>query len=157
MKDDQTRAWDLMSAIDYCMLVTQAGDGLHARPMSSIVKPDEGKIYFLSDASSTKDEEIANNPDILLAYSNGSSKFVSAMASASASHDRALIDRLWNPGAQAFWPKGPSDPSVIAIIAVPTHAQFWDGSNAAVSTVRFAIALMTGTKPDPGETAKVVL
>lgn len=106
--DDQTRAWDLMKAIDYCMLVTHAGGSMHARPMSSIVKPDEGKIYFLSDARAAKDEEITANPDILLAYSDGKTKFVSALASATVINDRALVERLWNPGAQAFWPNGPS-------------------------------------------------
>ena len=75
-----------------------------SRPMSSIVKPEEGKIYFLSDQRTAKDDEIAARPEVLLAYGNGASQFVSTRAHAVLSSDRALIKRLWNPGAQAFWP-----------------------------------------------------
>lgn len=151
----QTRAWELMKKLDFCMLVTHAEGGLHARPMSSIVKPDEGKIYFLSDARAAKDEEIASNPDILLTYGDGSSEYVATTASASISNDRALIARLWNAGSQAFWPNGPEDPNVIAIVATPVRAEYWGGS--ALSSVKFAFALLTGTKPDMGENAKVSL
>jgi general stress protein 26 len=151
----QTRAWQLMKKLDFCMLVTHASGGLHARPMSSIVKPDVGKIYFLSDVRSAKDEEIASNPDVLLAYGNGSSQFVSTSAQASISNDRGLIRELWNPGAQAFWPNGPEDPNVIAIVATPVRAEYWEGS--ALSSVKFVFAMLTGTKPDMGENAKVRL
>ena len=94
--EDQTRVWDMMNDLDYCMLVTQTTTGLRSRPMSSIVKHEEGKIYFLSDTSGAKDDEIAKNPQILLAYSNGSNKFVSATATGHHQHrprtDQAALE-----------------------------------------------------------------
>jgi general stress protein 26 len=155
--EDQTRVWDLMNDLDYCMLVTQTTNGLRSRPMSSIVKHDEGKIYFLSDTNGAKDDEIAQNPQILLAYANGSNKFVSTTATATISSDRELIKRLWNPGAQAFWPEGPDASNIVVIVAQPTGAEYWDGSNALVSTVKFAMAIVTGTKPAMGDSEKVIL
>jgi general stress protein 26 len=147
----------MMRKIDYCMLVTNAGGRMRSRPMSSIVKQDEGYVYFLSDARTAKDDEIARDSQILLAYSNGSSQFVSAEATAQLSKDRALIKRLWNPGAQAFWPSGPDDHNIVAIIARPANAEFWDGPGSVVSSVKFAYALITGTAPDMGENSKVTL
>ncbi len=47
-------------------------------------------------------------------------------AQASVSRDRGLIARLWNPGAQAFWPEGPEGSDVAVITAVPERAEFWD-------------------------------
>lgn len=157
MPADQDQAWAMMSEIDFCMFVTTSATKIRSRPMSSIVKKDEGCIYFLTDARAAKDDEIANNPNILLAYSDGASQFVSVEAKAELSSDRALIKRLWNPGAQAFWPSGPDDINIIAIVARPSFAEFWDGPGNVVSTVKFVYALVSGTKPDMGQNSKVNL
>lgn len=157
MSDDQARAWQMMAELDFCMLVTKPANGLRGRPMSSIVKEDEGKIYFLSDVHGAKDEEIAKDPHILLCYGDGKSKFVSTAAAATLKTDRALVERLWNPGAQAFWPKGPSDANVVVIEAIPTQAEYWDGAGTIVSSVKFAFAVLTGTTPTMGDNAKVGL
>ena len=155
MPTDQDRVWDMMDEIDFCMFVTNASGRLRSRPMSSIIKRDEGYVYFLANARDAKDEEIASDPKILLAYSNGSSQFVSAEGTARISADRVLVKRLWNPGAQAFWPAGPDNPDIIAIIVRPSTAEYWDGPGTVVSSVKFAYALMTGATPAMGENAKV--
>lgn len=157
MENERARAWALMKDLDFCMLVTQPAAGMRARPMSSIVKQDEGRIYFLTDATAAKDEEIVANRNILLAYGDGKAKFVSTRATAMISNDRALVRRLWNPGAQAFWPQGPEDPMIVTIVATPSDAQYWDGPGAVLRAVRFAAALATGRSADMGEEAKVKL
>jgi general stress protein 26 len=157
MDDNVSRVWTMMAKLDYCMLVTKGAKGLSARPMSSIVKANEGKVYFLADAQGAKDDEIVAQPDALLAYSNGSSQFISTRAKAEISNDRALIKRLWNPGAQAFWRKGPDDLNVIAIVTTPESAELWDSSGGVVGSVKMAIALLTGSVPSLGENSKVRL
>jgi hypothetical protein len=47
--------------------------------------------------------------------------------------------------------------SIIAIAIDPHEAEFWEGSGKIVSTVKFAYALATGTRPDLGEQRKVGL
>ena len=157
MTDTRTRVWQMMAELDFCMLVTNSLAGLRGRPMSSIVKPEEGKIYFLSDQRTAKDDEIAARPEVLLAYGNGASQFVSTRAHAVLSSDRALIKRLWNPGAQAFWPEGPDGANVIAIVATPASAEYWDGNGGVLGSVKMAFALLTGTTPDLGDNSKVSL
>lgn len=157
MTDDAARAWSLAKDIGTCMLVTHATHGLHSRPMSSIVQQDESKIRFLADAKAGKDDEIKANPDVLLAYSNGSNKHVSIKGPATISTDRALIKRLWNPGAQAFFPAGPDAADVVVIEVSPTGAEYWDGDNSVVSAVKFAAALATGSTPKLGDSAKTNL
>lgn len=154
---DADRAWALARDIGTCMLVTRATQGFHSRPMSSLVDQDAGKIRFLADAKAGKDDEIKSNPDVLLAYSNGSNKHVSIKGPATISTDRALIKRLWSPGAQAFFPEGPDGADVVVIEVSPTGAEYWDGNNAVVSVVKFAAALATGTKPALGDSAKTNL
>lgn len=154
---DSDRVWDLMKKIDFCMLVTHVGKGLRSRPMSTIVEKEERCIYMLTHMAEMKDDEIAENPNVLLNYVNGSDTFVSVSGKATLTNDRMLVKRLWSPGAQAFWPQGPDDPEIWAIRVSPGTAEYWEGDNKVVSTVKFAIALATGTSPHPGENKKVML
>jgi general stress protein 26 len=74
---DIQRACDLMKKVGFAMLVTRDGDGLRARPMSAYLERDENTIYFLTDARRHKDEEIARDPRVNLAFGDpGSQKYV---------------------------------------------------------------------------------
>lgn len=157
MTPDARRAWDMMKELDYCFLVSRTGEGMRSRPMSSIVMPDEDMIFFLSNATAEQLKDIAADPAIHLNYGNGSSTFVSTAATATASKDRALIKRLWNPGAQAFWPEGPEQSDVTVICAAPHAAEFWDGPSGAVSLAKMAVSFVTGSAPDMGDNKKVSL
>lgn len=157
MTHDQDRAWSLMAKVDFCMLVTRTGAGMRGRPMSSVVKPEEGRIYFLAHVSAIKDDEIAADPNILLAYGDGKSTFVSARCTAIVRADRELVRRLWSTGAQAFWPQGPEDPDLIVIEATPRDAEMWESPNALARAVNFAVALATGTEARMGTDTKVAL
>lgn len=151
---DVQRVWDMIADIDICMFVTRTAAGMHGRPMSSIPKKDEGVVYFLTAKSTIKDDEIAADDRVHLGYSKGQ-QHLSVAGTASLLDNRALIERLWNPGAQAFWPNGPQDPDIIAIAVRPDGAEYWDGPNALVAGVRIAMALVRGTTPDMGENEKV--
>ena len=157
MTGDVDFVWETMKKLDYCMFVTMPGGRARARPMSSIVERESDAVYFLTDAGTAKDDEIEANPNVLLAYSNGASQFVSTAGSARLSTDRALIRRLWNPGAQAFWPDGPDNPDIVAIVVTPTQAEFWNGPSFIVGGAKMLFAALTGGKPDLGENRKVAL
>ncbi len=156
MTDKTERAWELMRKLDYCMLVSDGPSGLRSRPMSSIVKPEEGAVFFLSNATADQVAEIEANPQVLLAYGDGKT-FVSAIGEAGLSRDRSLIARLWNSGAQAFWPEGPERSDVVVISVAPSAAEYWEGDNALVSVAKMATAIATRSTPDLGDNAKVRL
>lgn len=157
MTDDADKVWKMAKDMDICMLVTYAARGLHSRPMSSVVDKEAGKIRFLADKGAGKDDEIKANPDVLLAYSNGSNKHVSIKGKATLTADRALIKKIWSPGAQAFFPGGPDSPEVICIEVTPTGAEYWDGDNTVLSAVKFVTALATGSEAEPGASSKTRL
>lgn len=157
MSGDADKVWKMAKDMDICMLVTYAERGLHSRPMSSVVDKEAGKIRFLADKGAGKDDEIKANSDVLLAYSNGSNTHVSIKGKATLTADRALIKKIWSPGAQAFFPDGPESPKVICIEVTPTGAEYWDGDNAVVAAVKFAAALATGSETEPGTSAKTRL
>jgi len=67
---DSDRVWELMEKISICMLTTHDGEKLRSRPMAAFVRHDENAVYFLGDAHHHKDEEIARNPNVGLAFAD---------------------------------------------------------------------------------------
>jgi general stress protein 26 len=154
MTDHAQRTFELMHDMDFCMLVTHGSSGFRARPMSAIVNVEEQIIHMLTDVTSSKDEEIQKNPDILLTFSNGRSLNVALRGKAEVKNDRSLIKQLWNVGAKAFWPQGPDDPSILALEITPLSGEYWEGNNALVGAFKFAAAIATGTQVDAGTNAR---
>lgn len=154
---DTDRAWDLMKKIGFAMLVTHDGDKLRARPMSAYVEREENAIYFLTDARRHKDEEIARNPGVNLAFANASDqKYVSVTGTAVVSNDRAKIKQLFSTPAKAWW-NSAEDPNIRVLKITPDDAEFWDSPGPVISYVKMAAAVVTGSRPDVGDNRKVAM
>lgn len=72
--DDAMRVWELIDKIGFCMLTTRSSDDLRARPMSAYTAQIENAIYFLTDVSSHKDDEIVRWPNVCLAFADTKDK-----------------------------------------------------------------------------------
>jgi general stress protein 26 len=149
------RAWELMKKIGFAMLVTRDGDKLRSRPMSAYLEKDNNAIFFLTDARKHKDDEIAKNPQINLAFADaGSQKYVSVTGTAAVSNDRAKIRELFTTPAKAWWSSA-DDPNIRVLKFTPDDAEFWDSPGTVISYVKMAAAAATGTRPEIGENRKV--
>ena len=156
-ENDVDRVWNLMDKITHCMLSTRDGDDIRARPMAAHFVRDENAIYFLADANSAKDEDIARDPHVGLAFADaGSQKFVSVSGSAEVSNDRAKIKELWSTWAKAWW-SGPEDPAIRLLKVTPKDAQYWDNPGTVMSYVKMLAATVSSTRPTVGDNAKVTL
>jgi len=154
---DQDRVWELMKKIGFAMLVTRDGSKLRARPMSAYIERGENTIYFLTDARRHKDEEIARDPNVNLAFADtGGQKYVSLTGTAAISNDRAKIRELFSTPAKAWWDSA-EDPNIRVLKITPDDAEFWDSPGTVVSYVKMAAAAMTGSRPDLGDNRKVAL
>ena len=151
------KLWQLVETFQAAMLVTRAQTGaLDARPMSPIIKDDEGLIYILTETQSETVRSLRSDPVALLSFCDGK-QYVSMSGHADVTEDRALIERLWNPGAQAFWPEGPAKPRLSAVIFRPESGQYWKSDNAVSTAIQLAAAAVTGRPPNPGEHGAVKL
>ena len=134
--DDATKTWDLVEKIGFCMLTTQTGRDLRARPMAAYVERMENAVYFLTDVESHKDDEIARSPNVCLAFADPKGqKYVSLSGTAEVLNDRARIKELWGTPAKAWW----------------------DSPGPIISYVKMAAAAVSNAKPDMGDNAKVKL
>lgn len=155
--DDATKTWDLVERIGFCMLTTQTGRDLRARPMAAYVERMENAVYFLTDVESHKDDEIARSPNVCLAFADPKGqKYVSLSGTAEVLNDRARIKELWGTPAKAWW-DSPDDPSIRILKVTPSFAEYWDSPGTIISYVKMAAAAVSNAKPDMGDNAKVKL
>lgn len=153
--DDNTKVWDLAEKIGFCMLTTQSGRDLRARPMAAYAERIDNAFYFLTDVASHKDDEIARHPEVCLAFADSKGqKYVSISGTAEIQNDREKIHELWATPAKAWWDNA-EDPSIRILKVTPTFAEFWDSPGTIVSYIKMAAAAVSHTRPDMGDTAKV--
>jgi general stress protein 26 len=155
MTDENTeRVWTLIEKISFCMLATWSGSEIHARPMSSIVRPAENAVFFLTDVAHHKDDEIEKCPTVTLVFSDpGAQKYVSLIGQAELSNDRENIKQLWSIPAKAWW-QSPEDESIRVLKVTPQAAEYWDSPGTVVSYVKMALAAVTDTRPELGDNRK---
>lgn len=157
MAYDTEKAWKFIGKFRAPMFVTQAADGPRARPMNAIMKPEEGAVWFLSEASSEKDQEARAEPRVNLVFSDGGQNHASVQGTATEVRDRETVKRLWNAGAQAWWPQGPDDPNIVAIRVDVDSAEIWDGDPSVVAFAKMGVAIATKSVPDAGDHVKTTL
>jgi len=149
--DKSETFWKMVDDFSTCMVVTQDGGKLRARPMAPRVSKERRQILFLTEKSSHKVEEIEAKPEIALTFSKHG-EYVSASGRASISTSRALVESLWDEEAEAWMPKGKDDPSVVVLVVDPDEAEIWDvTSNKVKQAFEFAKAYL-GDKDRPDTT-----
>jgi general stress protein 26 len=153
------RVWDIIEKVGVAMLTTQFPGGLRARPLEARPNRGSGIIWFLTDARSGKDEEVAAAPDIGLVFIDAGDKaYLSVTGRADILRDPARAAEIWKSTDQVWWPGGPDDPTLRLLRVEPRTAELWDGpSSAVVTAFEFAKAQLTGRKPNLGENRKVTV
>ena len=147
--------WDLAKSIDICMFVTWDGSAQRARPLSARPNRDEGRIYFLVDASGAKDDQIERFPIVTLAFAdNHAHDYVVITGKAIVSSDRAKIAEIWTSFDKAWWDSA-EDPSIRLITVEPGDAELWKGPNRVIAGAKMLASAVTGAKPDFGDNVKV--
>ncbi|GLK78884.1 pyridoxamine 5'-phosphate oxidase family protein [Methylopila turkensis] len=156
---DVDRVYDLAEDIGVCMLTSKAGAALRARPMHAKIDRDAGAVTFLTDVRHHKDDEIAADPEVCLAFAKpGSQNYVSISGVAEVLNDRAAIKARFSEMAKLWFPEGPEDPNVRLLVVRPTAAEFWDGkTNPIAVAFQMAKARLSDERPDLGDNRKVAM
>jgi general stress protein 26 len=154
-EDAADAIWDLVKSIDFCMFVTWDGERQRARPLSARPRRDEGRIYFLTDVSGAKDDQIERFPKVALAFADiRAHDYVAITGTARVSDDRARIAELWTGADRAWWDSA-DDPAIRLIAVEPEDAELWKGANRLVAGAKLLAAAVTGAKVDFGANVKV--
>jgi general stress protein 26 len=152
------RVWDIIEQVGVCMLTTHFDGGLRARPLEARPERDAGLIWFVTDARSHKDDEIAGTPDVGLIFIDHKDKaYLSITGRAEVLRDPGKAEQIWKK-TDAVWWSGPDDANVRVVKVTPCTAELWDGpASRAVAAFEFAKAMATGAEPNLGENRKVTV
>src|SRR6185312_8156743 len=66
--DNIDRVWEIIEKVGVCMLTTRSADGLRARALEARPDRDAGLIFFVTDISSGKEDEIRASPEVGLVF-----------------------------------------------------------------------------------------
>jgi len=140
------------------MLTTVDADGaLVSRPMGVQDVEFDGDLWFFTSLDSHKVAEIAGGSAANASFA-GSSTWLSLAGTAEVVRDRAKIDELWGPVAEAWFPDGPSTPDLALIRLRAQSAEYWDSPGGRLATaISLVKAKVTGQAYDGGENASVEL
>lgn len=156
-EDERGKVWELAEKIGFCMLATQTGYTLRARPMAAYTEVIENAFYFLTDVNSHKDDEIAQQLNVCLAFADPKNqKYVSISGTAEVLNDREKIRDLWATPAKAWW-ENPDDPSIRVLKVTPEFAEYWDSPGTIISYIKMAAAAVSSARPEMGENAKITM
>jgi general stress protein 26 len=155
------RVWELVEKIGVCMLTTQSGDSLHARPIEARADASDkaaGLIYVVTDMRSPKADEIAARPAVVLTFVDQSENaYLSITGRAKVLRDMAKTRELWRK-TDAMWWSGYDDPNVCLLRIDAMTAELWDGpASKAVFVWEFLKARVTGAEPELGQNRKVTV
>lgn len=149
----------LIDGLRVGMLTTVGAQGaLRSRPMTTLKMDAEPALWFLTSISSAKVNEMDQAGEVVLAYSDGRSDFVSVTGASQLVRDRAVIEELWTPLAKVWYPKGVEDADLAALKIQIHLAEYWDGPDSKLEQL-FVLAkvLLTGHVDDLGENEKLGL
>jgi general stress protein 26 len=129
------RAVEIAQDARFCMVTSTAGDGaLHARPMTPQQVTDDLEAWFFISRSSEQAEDVATRPRVNLSF-DGSSDWLSVAGSATLVDDRRLVEEMWNPVVEAWFPDGPQDPDVVLLRVDAESAEYWKAPGGRVASL----------------------
>jgi len=154
-QDDIARVWDIIEKNSVGMLTTQFDGGLRARPVDARPDREAGAIFFVTDARSHKEDEIAAKPDVCFSVTIATDNvYLSITGRATVTRDPAKTAKIWKKSDELWW-SGPDDPNARVLTVAPITAELWDGpSNSLAVAYEFAKATIAGAEPNLGENRK---
>jgi general stress protein 26 len=150
---------ELIKEVRIAMLTTIGTDGkLHSRPMATQETPFAGELLFLTSAESGKVDDIREDQEVNVTYSDAKHTYVAMTGHAVISNDRALITALWSPMYKAWFPEGANDPSIRVLRVQVKQAEYWaNSSSAIVRNFEILARAATGGKTPVGDHARITL
>lgn len=153
------RIWTTIKSLHVAMLTTQEDDRLVSRPMASLARPEDGKIYFITHLQTGKVGEIGGSAPVNIAYADPhTNTYVSVAGTAHTSQNREKLRELWGFYAEAWLPQGPDDEDTALIEVDPEEAKLWDGTRSSlIQTIKMLKGVVTQSPPSGGRVEQVTM
>jgi general stress protein 26 len=150
---------DIVHGARTALLTTVSEDGsLHARPLAVQDKTFHHTLRFLVQDGSEKVADIARNPQVNVAIESQGG-YLSIAGTATVSRDESVVDELWSPFAEAWFPDGRDDTSIRLLTVEGDSVEYWTQDSGRVGTLvqTMKAALGKSSQPDVGSHGTVEL
>lgn len=141
----------LAEAARNCFFSTNVKTNTISRPMALQGVDEEGNLWFLSDVTSEKNQEIEADNEVELYFMNNAKyEYVFLKGNASITQDKILIEKYWSSFANA-WFDGKDDPKVSLIKVAPYDGYYYETKeNKIVAMSKMIFAAVTGSSIEDG-------
>lgn len=115
-----------------------ARDG-HAQPMTAMRDTDRagGPIWFFTTKDNGLVQALSSGHRAMAHFvSKGHDLWATIHGDLVADHDRAMIDRLWNPFVAAWYEGGKDDPNLQLLRLDTEHGQIWLNENSLFAGIK---------------------
>lgn len=136
----------LIREIKIALLTTLDRDGqFHTRPVQTLRVEDDGTLWFFTDWSSPKVQELDRDTRVSVGFADPArNTYVALSGLGTLLRDSTKARALWSAEQRAFYPEGPDDPR-LALLRVALHkAEYWIAPGRASYLIAAAQAGATG-------------
>lgn len=144
--DITDKLWKAIKSDRTIMLGLTSGKGGDSQPMTAAFEdePGVGPLWIFSSADVDLVQATGENSAATAQFaSKGHDVFASLSGTLSVTHDRAMVERLWNPFVAAWYEGGKDDPKLRLLRFDLNHAHVWLNENSVFAMIK----VMLGSDP----------
>lgn len=125
--------------IRIAMLTTVEPDGtLRSRPMVTQDTDFDGDLWFFTQASAPKVEDVQQHQQVNVSYEKPSEDlFISVSGTAQLVRDRSEIKKRWKAHYKTWFSNGEDDPDLALLKVTVTRAEYWHMPSGGVLSSLF--------------------
>jgi general stress protein 26 len=144
---DFAKLGQLIREIRVALLTTMDRNGnFHTRPVQTLQVDDDQTLWFFTDWSSPKVDELNHDVRVSLGYADPANhRFCAVSGVARLLRDLPKAKQLWSIEQRAYYPDGPEDKRLALLRVQIEHAEYWIAPGRASYIVAAVTAVITGT------------
>jgi general stress protein 26 len=143
--DIEDKFWKGLRSDMTVMLVLCDNAEDRARPMTAQIDGDEnqGPVYFFGGKDSTLFKNMTSGAALaeFTLATKGHDVFAAVDGQLTLCHDRAVIDRLWNPFVAAWYPGGKDDANLVLFKMDLAEAKVWLDGRSLMAGIKMLIGM----------------
>jgi general stress protein 26 len=155
---DLAKLGELILDIRVALLTTLDRDGrFHTRPVQTMKVEADRTLWFFTDWSSPKVDELHHDVRVSLGYADSAKNvYVAVTGSGRLIRDGQKAKELWSIEQRAYYPEGPEDERLALLRVVIERAEYWIAPGRVSFIIAAVTAAVTGTPAGTlGENRKI--
>lgn len=144
MPDDkqiEARFWKALRSDRIMMLGVDGVEDGFARPMAVQIDEDRSPLWFFASTDNHIVDAVSQGRRAIATFAAKGELYASIRGSLSLSQDRAMIDKLWNPQAAAWFENGKDDPKLRLLRLDAEEAEIWLDGSSLVAGVKSLLGI----------------